>query len=585
MLYREIEFALPKELTNEQNITLAKEFTAHITGENKHPYTLALHRGKGENPHVHLLFSERVNDGITRIPAQWFKQWNKNHPEKGGARKADIGSRRDEWLTETREAWARMANEALEKAGQEARIDHRSYQEQGIDKIPGQHIGPNVIAMDQRRRKKGLFHELYMPRRLARILEVDQWRGKLEELKKEKAELEAQRERAIKEEEERARHHKVTQSPSLQQECLTVAPELETAVERIEGAYREEGAFGAPLRIPIKALGIPKQKIQEFGITKELTPKKLLKAWVQTVKEEARTQVEQLEKQKEAMHEQHLKELEASDRARPEKPPWYAPFRRRRYEREWEEWHQQGKKLRKEINERNRVMDERIRRIEKHPELVKKDAAKQYPVLAMLGSEAIKALERKRKQEEAEKAKRQAEEAKEQADRLRKAAQAPPPRGEGLEDEEQDRKRKRLRRKYAKDTVERLYEKWEKPERIMNRMLKEAREAEKRGQYGPDAVVDQHPERFGSSYGRGYGYFREKAEKRKSLIGAWLEDELQIPSNKRKYQDRVKDIIDRHFTLKQQLEQPAVQPTLAIEQKKKPRHKLSLGPPKPPKPW
>ena len=30
-------------------------------------YTLAVHRGKGENPHAHLMISERVNDGIERV--------------------------------------------------------------------------------------------------------------------------------------------------------------------------------------------------------------------------------------------------------------------------------------------------------------------------------------------------------------------------------------------------------------------------------------------------------------------------------------------------------------------------------------
>ena len=37
------------------------------------PYTLAVHRGDGENPHAHLMFSERVNDGIERSREQWFR--------------------------------------------------------------------------------------------------------------------------------------------------------------------------------------------------------------------------------------------------------------------------------------------------------------------------------------------------------------------------------------------------------------------------------------------------------------------------------------------------------------------------------
>ena len=54
------------------------------------PYTLAIHRGvaNGENPHAHLMFSERGNDGIERSGEQWFKRHNAKAPEKGGARKS-----------------------------------------------------------------------------------------------------------------------------------------------------------------------------------------------------------------------------------------------------------------------------------------------------------------------------------------------------------------------------------------------------------------------------------------------------------------------------------------------------------------
>ena len=80
------------------------------------PYTLAVHRGDGENPHAHLMFSERVNDGIERSREKWFRRTNRKEPEKGGARVSRAGSARD-WMDKTREAWEREANEALERAG------------------------------------------------------------------------------------------------------------------------------------------------------------------------------------------------------------------------------------------------------------------------------------------------------------------------------------------------------------------------------------------------------------------------------------------------------------------------------------
>ena len=69
---------------------MAWRFAERLTGEEKLPYTLAIHRGgeDGENPHAHLMFSERGHDGIERSAEQWFKRYNGKEPEKGGARKS-----------------------------------------------------------------------------------------------------------------------------------------------------------------------------------------------------------------------------------------------------------------------------------------------------------------------------------------------------------------------------------------------------------------------------------------------------------------------------------------------------------------
>ena len=94
------------------------------------PYTLAVHRGgpDGENPHAHLMISERANDRIERSREQWFRRYNGKAPEKGGAKKIRAMMSR-EWVKDTREAWEREANEALRRAGCGERIDHRSLAE------------------------------------------------------------------------------------------------------------------------------------------------------------------------------------------------------------------------------------------------------------------------------------------------------------------------------------------------------------------------------------------------------------------------------------------------------------------------
>jgi hypothetical protein len=54
------------------------------------------------------------------------------------------------WLEKTRAAWADHANRALEMAGHEARIDHRTLEAQGIERLPTIHLGPNVVEMEGR---------------------------------------------------------------------------------------------------------------------------------------------------------------------------------------------------------------------------------------------------------------------------------------------------------------------------------------------------------------------------------------------------------------------------------------------------
>ncbi len=148
-LFKEVEFALPVELDEAQRRELVDDFAHHLTDQERLPYTLAIHKGKGENPHCHLMISERKNDGVQRPADQWFKRYNAKQPERGGAQKSDSLKPRA-WLEQTREAWSDHANRALERAGHDARIDHRSLEAQGVERLPGVHLGPNVVEMEAR---------------------------------------------------------------------------------------------------------------------------------------------------------------------------------------------------------------------------------------------------------------------------------------------------------------------------------------------------------------------------------------------------------------------------------------------------
>ncbi len=111
---------------------------------NRHAHQWAIHNpgaalAGGEQPHAHLMYSERTVDGIERAAEQYFKRYNGTHPELGGCRKDSAGT--EERLLETRQRWAEVQNTHLQQHGHAARVDHRSLADQGIDRAPEQHLG------------------------------------------------------------------------------------------------------------------------------------------------------------------------------------------------------------------------------------------------------------------------------------------------------------------------------------------------------------------------------------------------------------------------------------------------------------
>ena len=133
-LFVELEFSLPRELSDAENRALAEGFAGRLCDGERLPWTLAMHRGGGSNPHVHLLISERANDGIERDAAFWFRRAavRGRDPAAGGARKT-AALQPKSWLLETRAAWSEACNAALADAGMDERIDHRTLKAQRED--------------------------------------------------------------------------------------------------------------------------------------------------------------------------------------------------------------------------------------------------------------------------------------------------------------------------------------------------------------------------------------------------------------------------------------------------------------------
>jgi Ti-type conjugative transfer relaxase TraA len=129
-LARDIEFALPHELSRDQAIALARDFVRLEFVARGMVADLNVH-WEPDNPHVHLMLTMReiTPNGFGRKVTEWNKV---------------------SLLREWRERWADLANEHLLRAGYDAHIDHRSYKEQGVELEPTSHLGKAVEEMEAR---------------------------------------------------------------------------------------------------------------------------------------------------------------------------------------------------------------------------------------------------------------------------------------------------------------------------------------------------------------------------------------------------------------------------------------------------
>jgi hypothetical protein len=160
-VYREHEIALPGELTLDQNKELVSQLVSALVG-NK-PFQYAIHApiaalGGSTNTHLHLMYSDREDDGIERSAEQTFRRYNAKHPEVGGRRKDSGGKNsmqlRDE-LIAIRKKCADLQNAALAKHGRTARVDHRALKDQGIDRTPERHLGQaRIRSMSKEEREQ-----------------------------------------------------------------------------------------------------------------------------------------------------------------------------------------------------------------------------------------------------------------------------------------------------------------------------------------------------------------------------------------------------------------------------------------------
>lgn len=131
-LAREIEFAIPREMTREQGIELTRDFVREEFVDRGMIADLNVHWDFGADgepkPHAHVMLTMReVGEGGF---GPKNRDWN-----------------RTDLLEKWRERWAEHVNERLAELDIDARIDHRSLEAQGIDLEPQHKIGPAASRM------------------------------------------------------------------------------------------------------------------------------------------------------------------------------------------------------------------------------------------------------------------------------------------------------------------------------------------------------------------------------------------------------------------------------------------------------
>ncbi|WP_242139638.1 Ti-type conjugative transfer relaxase TraA [Sphingomonas sp. TREG-RG-20F-R18-01] len=133
-LAREIEFAIPREMSREQGITLARDFVRDEFVSRGMIADLNVHWDIGADglakPHAHVMLTMREvgEDGF----GPKNRDWN-----------------RTDLLETWRQRWGEHVNQRLAELGIDARVDHRSLEAQGIDLEPQHKIGPAASRMER----------------------------------------------------------------------------------------------------------------------------------------------------------------------------------------------------------------------------------------------------------------------------------------------------------------------------------------------------------------------------------------------------------------------------------------------------
>ena len=156
------DIALQNEFSMQENIELARQFLLEQFVSRGMVVDFAVHSpdkedGGIQNPHFHVMCPIRPIEPN----GKWGNKQRREYmlDEHGERIRDEAGNYvfnavpstdwgKPETLEFWREQWAQLCNSKFAEKGLDCRIDHRSYDRQGVEQIPTQHEGPTVRAME-----------------------------------------------------------------------------------------------------------------------------------------------------------------------------------------------------------------------------------------------------------------------------------------------------------------------------------------------------------------------------------------------------------------------------------------------------
>ena len=166
------DIALQNELSLDENIALARQFLSEQFVSRGMVVDFAVHQPEKDgisNPHFHVMCPIRPLKEDGTWDAKQHREYlfdeagnpildDAGHQKFNAVPTTDWGT--PETLDAWRKAWADLCNEKFAEKNLDCRIDHRSYEAQGVDLIPTVHEGPAVRQMEAKgiRTDKGDFN-------------------------------------------------------------------------------------------------------------------------------------------------------------------------------------------------------------------------------------------------------------------------------------------------------------------------------------------------------------------------------------------------------------------------------------------